>query len=485
MEEIRLAELSGEERLRQMEYIAKIRSENDAWEAAGNPKKKYFSFVMGCQMNTHDSEKLVGMLKEMGYAEGDSETDADFIIYNTCCIRENAEQKIYGKLGWLKHYKKINPNAIVAICGCMMQQEGVLQTIRREYRRVVDMVFGTFNIYKLPELLYRRLETGKPVYDIWQDYEEVVEDLPRARTNPFKASVNIMYGCNNFCAYCIVPYVRGRERSREAEAVLAEVKQLAADGVKEITLLGQNVNSYGQTLEHPISFAKLLQMVHEVEGIERIRFTTSNPKDISDELIATMAEYPKICNNLHLPLQAGSDSVLQRMNRKYTKESYLEQVKKLRAAMPDITLTTDIIIGFPGETEEDFQDTIDVVKEAKYSIGYTFMYSKRTGTPAATMDNQVPDEVMRERFERLLGVLNPGIAELHKDFVGREMVVLVEEISKNDPNVVTGRAENNLAVYFEGSSDLIGKMVPVKIVYNKTFYLLAERILGESHGNSI
>ncbi len=479
MDENRLAEPTALERSRQMEYIQAIRGMNDAWEAAGNPKKRFFSFVMGCQMNIHDSEKLVGMLKEMGFGEAEKETDADFIIYNTCCIRENAEQKIYGKLGWLKHYKKLKPTTVVAICGCMMQQEGVLQTIRREYRRVVDIVFGTFNIYKLPELLHTRMETGKAVYDIWQDYDEVLEDLPRERNNPFKASVNIMYGCNNFCAYCIVPYVRGRERSRESWDIVAEVERLAKEGVKEILLLGQNVNSYGQTLAKPTTFAKLLQMVHDVEGIERIRFTTPNPKDISDELIETMAKYPKICNSLHLPLQAGSNSVLERMNRKYTKETYLECVQKLRKAMPNITLTTDIILGFPGETEEDFLETIDVVQQAKYSIGYTFMYSKRTGTPAATMDNQVPEDIMRERFDRLLQVLNPGIGELHEHMVGEEMVVLVEEISKNDPDVVTGRAENNLSVYFKGNSDLIGQMVPVKIVYNKTFYLLAERISGE------
>ena len=313
---------------RQLEYIRAIRAENDAFAAENGRKKKFYSLAMGCQMNAHDSEKLEGMLDEMGFDRTDEETEADFIIYNTCCVRENAEQKVYGKLGWLKHYKETkNPDAVIALCGCMMQQETVLQTLRQKYRHV-DIVFGTFNLYKLPELVATRMESGETVYDIWQEQHEVVEDLPAIRHFPYKASVNIMFGCNNFCSYCIVPYVRGRERSRTPEDILAEVRRLAADGVKEVMLLGQNVNSYGKNLETPVSFAELLRMVNEVEGIERIRFMTSHPKDLSDELIQAMADCDKVCKYLHLPVQSGSDEILRRMNRHYTKESYMELVRK-------------------------------------------------------------------------------------------------------------------------------------------------------------
>lgn len=431
--------------------------------------------TLGCQMNAHDSEKLEGMLDEMGYERTQEETEADFIIYNTCCVRENAELKVYGKLGWLKHYKKENPNAVVALCGCMMQQDTVLETIRQKYRHV-DLVFGTFNLYKLPELMKTREESGCTVFDIWQENQEVVEDLPSIRHFPYKASVNIMFGCNNFCSYCIVPYVRGRERSRTPEDILAEVRKLAADGVKEVMLLGQNVNSYGKNLENPVSFAELLRMVNEVEGIERIRFMTSHPKDMSDELILAMKECDKVCKNLHLPFQSGSTEILKKMNRHYTKEGYLELVRKVREAMPEITLSTDIIVGFPGETEEDFQETLDVIRQARYCTAFTFIYSKRTGTPAAKMENQVPEDVVKDRFDRMLQVLNPIVHEVTEEQVGKVLPVLVEEVSKHDENILTGRTEQNTLVHFSGSKDLIGQMVPVKIIENKTFYVIGERI---------
>ena len=461
---------------RQLEYIRAIRAENDAFAAENGRKKKFYSLAMGCQMNAHDSEKLEGMLDEMGFDRTDEETEADFIIYNTCCVRENAEQKVYGKLGWLKHYKETkNPDAVIALCGCMMQQETVLQTLRQKYRHV-DIVFGTFNLYKLPELVATRMESGETVYDIWQEQHEVVEDLPAIRHFPYKASVNIMFGCNNFCSYCIVPYVRGRERSRTPEDILAEVRRLAADGVKEVMLLGQNVNSYGKNLETPVSFAELLRMVNEVEGIERIRFMTSHPKDLSDELIQAMADCDKVCKYLHLPVQSGSDEILRRMNRHYTKESYMELVRKARAAMPDITLSTDIIVGFPGETEEDFQETLDVIRQSRYSTAFTFIYSKRTGTPAATMENQVPEDVIKDRFDRMLNMLNPIVHEVHEEQLGKVMTVFAEEASKQDKTVLTGRADNNMLVHFKGTEDLIGQMVPVKITENKTFYLIGERM---------
>lgn len=460
---------------RQMDFMNHIREKNDELFSQTGKKKTYFSLAMGCQMNGRDSEKLEGMLETMGYEKTDEEIGADFIIYNTCCVRENAEQKVYGKLGWLKHYKKDKPDTIVAMCGCMTQQETVLQTLRDKHRHV-DLVFGTFNLYKLPELLNTRLETGETVYDIWQEHKEVVEDLPSIRRFPYKAAVNIMFGCDNFCAYCIVPYVRGRERSRNVEDILAEVNRLAKDGVKEIMLLGQNVNSYGKNLETPISFAELLRMVNKVEGIERIRFMTSHPKDISDDLIAAMVECDKVCKNLHLPVQAGSSEILRRMNRKYTKEEYLEKVRKIKAAMPDITLSTDIIVGFPGETEEDFQETLDVLREVRYSTGYTFIYSKRTGTPAATMDEQVDEAVIKDRFDRMLNVLNPIVREINEKMVGKEVDVLVEEVSRQSPTVLTGRADNYALIHFEGGEDLIGQMVTVRIKENKTFFLLAERV---------
>ena len=454
---------------RQLEYIRAIRAENDAFAAENGRKKKFYSLAMGCQMNAHDSEKLEGMLDEMGFDRTDEETEADFIIYNTCCVRENAEQKVYGKLGWLKHYKETkNPDAVIALCGCMMQQETVLQTLRQKYRHV-DIVFGTFNLYKLPELVATRMESGETVYDIWQEQREVVEDLPAIRHFPYKASVNIMFGCNNFCSYCIVPYVRGREKSREPEAIVEEIKGLVADGVTEVMLLGQNVNSYGKTLEHPVTFAQLLKQVEAIEGLKRIRFMTSHPKDLSDELIRTMAESKKVCHHLHLPMQSGSSRILKIMNRRYDKEKYLELVAKIRNAVPDISLTTDIIVGFPGETEEDFQDTLDVVEKCDFDSAFTFIYSKRSGTPAAKMENQVPEDVVKDRFDRLLALVQEKGRKASSRFEGTVQEILVEEESR-EKGIFTGRTEYNLLVHFPGCQDLIGKYVKVKLDTCKGFY---------------
>lgn len=458
---------------RQLEYIRAIRAENDAFAAENGRKKKFYSLAMGCQMNAHDSEKLEGMLDEMGFDRTDEETEADFIIYNTCCVRENAEQKVYGKLGWLKHYKETkNPDAVIALCGCMMQQETVLQTLRQKYRHV-DIVFGTFNLYKLPELVATRMESGETVYDIWQEQREVVEDLPAIRHFPYKASVNIMFGCNNFCSYCIVPYVRGRERSRTPEDILAEVRRLAADGVKEVMLLGQNVNSYGKNLETPVSFAELLRMVNEVEGIERIRFMTSHPKDLSDELIQAMADCDKVCKYLHLPVQSGSDEILRRMNRHYTKESYMELVRKARAAMPDITLSTDIIVGFPGETEEDFQGTLELVKKVGYMQLFTFIYSKRTGTKAAEMPDPTPRAEKTDRMTRLLKVQDEIAMDLVRQQVGQTVRVLVEGYGRSD-GTLSGRLDNNLTVEFAADPALMGSYAQVHLTGARATVLLGE-----------
>ena len=361
----------------------------------------------------------------------------------------------------------------IALCGCMMQQPTVIETIRTKYRHV-DIVFGTFNLYKLPELIMTNIESGAPVFDIWEKHAEIVEDLPTVRKYKFKASVNIMFGCNNFCSYCIVPYVRGRERSRKPEDIVAEIKALAADGVKEVMLLGQNVNSYGRGLDKETSFAELLRMVNEIDGIKRIRFMTSHPKDLSDELIKAMAECDKVCDHLHLPFQAGSDRILEQMNRRYTKAHYLELVEKVRKAVPDVALTTDIMVGFPGETEEDVLETIDVVKKVRFSSAFTFIYSKRTGTPAAAMENQVPEDEVKGYFNRLLDAVNPIVYEINQSKLGKTFEVLVDDISGGDAEYVTGRTTDNTLVHFKGCKELIGELVNVKITESKPFYLIGE-----------
>ncbi len=426
----------------------------------------------GCQMNARDSEKLTGILEAVGYEIVDTE-EADFVIYNTCTVRENANNKVWGRLGYLNAYKKKHPHMKIALCGCMMQEEDVLEKLQKSYR-FVDLVFGTHNIYKFAELLYATFVQEGMVIDIWKETDKIVEDLPVERKYKFKSGVNIMFGCNNFCSYCIVPYVRGRERSRKPQDILREIEQLAADGVVEIMLLGQNVNSYGKNLDVPVTFAQLLSDIEKIEGIERIRFMTSHPKDLSDELIAIMAKSSKICRHLHLPLQSGSSRILKEMNRHYDKEQYLALVEKIRSDVPGIALTTDIIVGFPGETEEDFSETLDVVRRVGYESAFTFIYSKRTGTPAATKTDQVPEDVVKERFDRLLKEVQHLATMRANALTGSVDEVLVEEVNEQDDTLVSGRLGNNFIVHFPGSRDLIGKIVKVKLNECKGFYFYGE-----------
>lgn len=431
--------------------------------------------TFGCQMNARDSEKLLGVLEQIGYQEETNEEDADFVIYNTCTVRENANMRVYGRLGQLNRVKKQKPHMLIGLCGCMMQEPEVVEKIKKSYR-FVDLIFGTHNIYKFAELIVTRLESQRMVIDIWKDTDKIVEDLPSERKFSFKSGVNIMFGCNNFCSYCIVPYVRGRERSRNPEDIIREIQGLVADGVVEVMLLGQNVNSYGKTLEHPMTFAQLLTEIEKIEGLERIRFMTSHPKDLSDELIEVMKHFKKICKHLHLPVQSGSTEILKKMNRRYTKEQYLELVRKIKEAVPDISLTTDIIVGFPGETEEDFLETMDVVKKVRYDSAFTFIYSKRTGTPAAAMENQVPEDVVKDRFDRLLKEVQSISAEVCSVHEGTTQSVLVEAVNDHDPALVTGRLSNNILVHFPGEKELIGKIVSVRLDACKGFYYIGTRV---------
>ena len=428
--------------------------------------------TFGCQMNARDSEKLTGILERIGYVEAEDEK-ADFVIYNTCTVRENANNKVYGRLGYLSGYKKKNPYMMIGLCGCMMQEPTVVEKIRTSYS-FVNLVFGTHNIYKFAELIVNALESERLTIDIWKDTDKIVEDLPVERKYSFKSGVNIMFGCNNFCSYCIVPYVRGRERSREAKEIVREIERLAADGVKEVMLLGQNVNSYGKNLETPMTFAELLQEIEKIDGIERIRFMTSHPKDLSDELIETMKNSKKICNHIHLPLQSGSSRILKIMNRRYDKEHYLELVRKIRTAMPDIAITTDIIVGFPGETEEDFEETMDVVRQVEYDSAFTFIYSKRTGTPAAAMEDQIPEEVVKDRFDRLLKLVQDISAKKAGALTGQTLPVLVEEHNEQYSRMVTGKLSNNSTVHFEGSEDMIGTIQNVYLEECKGFYYMGK-----------
>ena len=466
------SEVNIEEGLRQQEYIIKLKQLIAEKTHQLGRKPTCCVTTFGCQMNAKDSEKLTGILKEAGYEIIESE-DADFVIFNTCTVRDNANQRVYGRLGQLGHQKKKNPNMKIALCGCMMQEAAVIEKIKKSYRHV-NLIFGTHNIFKFAELLYRMLTSDKMVIDIWESTDKIVETLPIERKYSFKCGINIMFGCNNFCSYCIVPYVRGRERSREMNEILDEIKRLAADGVKEVMLLGQNVNSYGKNLDTPVSFAKLLSEVEKIDGIERIRFMTSHPKDLSDELIAVMKDSKKICKHLHLPLQSGSTRILEKMNRRYTKESYLALVDKLRAEIPDLALTTDIIVGFPGETAEDVDDTIDVIRKAGYNNAFTFIYSKRTGTPAAAMENQVPADEVQKQFNRVLEAVQETANEQAGTLTGQIMDVLVEEINEHDSSLVTGRLSNNTLVHFKGEETLIGSIVNVRLKEAKGFYYFGE-----------
>lgn len=430
--------------------------------------------TFGCQMNARDSEKLRGILETIGYEQVDTE-EADFVIYNTCTVRENANNKVYGRLGTLGSYKKKHPEMMIALCGCMMQEEHVVERLKKDFR-FVNLVFGTHNIFKFAELVVRALTEKQMVVDIWKDTTEIVEDLPVERKYSFKSGVNIMFGCNNFCSYCIVPYVRGRERSREPKDIIREIERLVADGVVEVMLLGQNVNSYGKTLEHPVTFAQLLREVEQIEGLERIRFMTSHPKDLSDELIEVMAQSKKICKHMHLPLQSGSSRILKAMNRHYDKEQYLTLVEKLRAAVPDIAITTDIIVGFPGETKEDALETLDVVRRVRYDSAFTFIYSKRSGTPAAEMDNQVPEAEVKENFDMILKEVQRIATEKAQAIEGQVQTVLVEQINEHDPALVTGRLSNNSVVHFPGDASLIGQIVDVRLAQCKGFYYIGEQV---------
>ena len=464
------AEPPTEEPARQYYFMAKCREWVKSFEQENGRLPKSCVLNFGCQMNARDSEKLRGILREMGYAEA-SEEQADFVIFNTCTVRENANTRVYGRLGQLKPQKKKNPHMMIGLCGCMMQEPEVVEKLKKSYR-FVDIIFGTHNIFKFAELVATRLESDRMVIDIWKDTDQIVEDLPNERKYTFKSGINIMFGCNNFCSYCIVPYVRGRERSRDPRAIVREIERLAADGVSEVMLLGQNVNSYGKTLDTPMTFAQLLQEIEKIEGIRRIRFMTSHPKDLSDELIRVMADSKKICKHLHLPVQSGSTDILTKMNRRYTKEQYLNLVDKLRRAVPDISLTTDIIVGFPGETEEDFEETLDVVRKVRYDSAFTFIYSKRTGTPAAVMEDQIPEDVIKNRFDRLLKEVQAIAAETCAVHEGTVKEALVENICDHDPEMVTGRLSNNLLVHFRGGKELIGKYVDVELSECRGFYYI-------------
>ena len=460
---------------RQYYYIAKAKQYvRELSEELGRPLKACIT-TFGCQMNAKDSEKLLGILEQMGYVEETDESKADFVIYNTCTVRENANLRVYGRLGQLNRVKKKNPHMMIGLCGCMMQEPEVVEKLKKSYK-FIDLIFGTHNIYKFAELIVTRFESKRMVIDIWKDTDKIVEDLPTDRKYSFKSGVNIMFGCNNFCSYCIVPYVRGRERSRNPKDIIREIEQLVGDGVVEVMLLGQNVNSYGKNLDEPMSFAQLLQEIEKIDGLERIRFMTSHPKDLSDELIEVMAHSKKICKHLHLPVQSGSTDILKKMNRRYTKEQYLTLVEKIKKAIPDIALTTDIIVGFPGETEEDFQETLDVVRRVRYDSAFTFQYSKRTGTPAAVLENQIPADVVKDRFDRLLKEVQSISAEVCSVYEGTVQRVLVETKNDHDEHLVTGRMSNNLLVHFPGDESLIGKLIDVELKECHGFYYMGERV---------
>lgn len=428
--------------------------------------------TFGCQMNAKDSEKLMGILEQAGFKPSEEE-NSDFVLYNTCTVRDNANQRVYGRLGYLNSLKQKNPHMTIALCGCMMQEASVIEKIKKSYR-FVDLIFGTHNIFRLAELLFLCYTEGRMVIDIWDGTDKIVEDLPAKRKYSFKSGVNIMYGCNNFCSYCIVPYVRGRERSRDPKDIIREIEKLVSDGVVEIMLLGQNVNSYGKTLAEPMSFAQLLQEVEKIEGLERIRFMTSHPKDLSDDLIQVMKHSAKICRHLHLPLQAGSTRILEAMNRRYTKEQYLALAHRIRKEIPDISLTTDIIVGFPGETAADVDETIEVVKEVQYDNAFTFIYSKRTGTPAAAMPNPTSGEEIRDNFDRLLKVVQETARSRVGRLTGEVHGALVEELNEHDSSLVSGRLSNNTIVHFPGDASLIGKIVDVRLVEAHGFYYIGE-----------
>ncbi len=436
--------------------------------------KKYHITTFGCQMNVHDSEVLAGILEELEYVPATSPQEADLILLNTCCVRENAENRLYGNIGNLKVLKDENPGCIIGVCGCMVQQPTEVEKIRKSYPQV-DLVFGTHNLHELPKLL-KKIETERSeVYEVWDSEGEIYEGLPVKRNDPFKAWVTIMYGCNNFCSYCIVPYVRGRERSRQPIDILAEIKDLVASGVKEITLLGQNVNSYGRDLkDQDWNFAKLLKEIAALE-VARIRFQTSHPKDLSDELIQVMAEHQNICRHLHLPLQSGSSRILKLMNRNYTKEIYLSLAEKIKSKIPSLALTTDIIVGFPGETEEDFRDTLELVEKVRFDGAFTFIYSPRTGTPAAKIEDPTPEADKKQRLNQLIEIQNRISNEKNQALIGSLSEILVEGISEKNPAIWSGRNTQNKLIHFKPLPGIKpGDLAVVKITGAQTFTLEGE-----------
>ena len=466
---------------RQRYFIEKLKIYLADYKAEHGTSLTYQIQTFGCQMNFHDSERLDGILSDTGLTAFDSE-EADIVIFNTCTIRENANQKLYGHLGRLKNLKQKNKSKIIAICGCMMQEPTVIETIKKKYP-FVDIVFGTFNFHRIAEFLFRHIESGERIIEVEKEFSENVENLPVKRKYPFKSGLNIMYGCNNFCTYCIVPYVRGRERSRTPEDILDEARRLVHSGVSEIMLLGQNVNSYGVNfLEESAviqsnpgySFPNLLRDVAHIEGLKRLRFMTSHPKDLSDELIQVMKEEPVVCNYIHLPLQSGSSRILKKMNRTYTRDGYIQLLEKIKKEIPDIAVSTDIIVGFPGETEEDFEDTLSLVDMADYEQAFTFIYSKRTGTPAASYEDQVDDAVIKERFSRLLEHVNVSTKNRVARYKDRVLPVLFEEEDKELAGYITGRTEFNTTVHVKGSTDLIGKIANVKMTEHRGFYYIGE-----------
>ncbi|MCR5487362.1 MAG: tRNA (N6-isopentenyl adenosine(37)-C2)-methylthiotransferase MiaB [Lachnospiraceae bacterium] len=447
---------------RQKEYIRK---------AAGLVQGRglrYFVVTFGCQMNERDSEKIAGILEEMGYLPALQESEADLLLYNTCTVREHADKRLYGRLGVAKQIKQDRPGMLIALCGCMMQEAEVREKIRTSYP-YVDLIFGTHNLYRFAELLYERLSEGRRVVEIWEEHRDLLEDLPKRRKYPFKSGVNIMVGCNNFCSYCIVPYVRGREYSRDPKEILKEVEALAEDGVKEVMLLGQNVNSYGKGLDRPADFSGLLSEAAQIPGIGRIRFMTSHPKDLSPDLIHVIRDHEKIARHIHLPLQSGSSRILSAMNRHYTKEAYLDLVARIREEIPEAAITTDIIVGFPTETEKDVDDTIDVIRKAGFDGAFTFQYSKRTGTPAALME-QLPREFVQEQFDRVLKCVQDTAKERAGRFTGRIMEVLVEGVNEKDPAMLTGRISQNHVVHFPGEGQKPGEFIEVSLDECHGFY---------------
>ncbi len=434
----------------------------------------YIVKTYGCQGNEADSEKLVGMLEHMQFKQTDKEENADVILLNTCAVRENAENRIWGVLGSLKNLKKSNPNLIIGICGCMPQEETVVDNLLQKFP-YVDIIMGTHNIHMLPKYIAHAYMEKERVVDVWSNQGNIVENTPVIRNDKTKAYVNIMYGCDEFCTYCIVPYTRGKERSRLPEDIVSEVEELVKDGYKEVTLLGQNVNAYGDDLNIDVDFAKLLYLVDET-GIERFTFTTSHPKDLDDATIEAFGKLRNIMHFLHLPVQSGNNEVLRKMNRKYTIEAYKEKIKKLRNIVPDISISTDIIVGFPGETEEQFEDTLNLVRSVKFDGAYTFAYSKREGTPAAKMEENLTQDIKMDRLHKLIKVVNEYFYEGNSRFMGKEVSVLVESISKTNKEFLTGHTNHNKLINFEGNQDLIGKIVKVKVVEAKTWSLKGELI---------